>query len=356
MKFADLKYLTAYLLPICATVGIWKPDLFSFLTPIVTFILIPIIEYFTPENKYNLSKNEALHKSEKYFFDVLLYLNLPIVYGILSFALLQLSIHHLSAFETVGLIFSVGIILGSNGINVAHELGHREHKFAKWAAKLLLLPSFYTHFTLEHNYGHHVSVSTPEDPATARFKENVYAFWLRSVTGQYQNAWKLQIKLNQINSNSFFSFKNEMLINSILQIAYIIVLFSAFNINVALYAIAMGIIGFLLLESINYIEHYGLLREKRTSGRFVPVKEIHSWNSNHLLGRILLYELTRHSDHHYRASKKYQILDYYETSPELPYGYPTSIVIAMFPGLWYKIMHKKIPSKMKELYTVYYKN
>lgn len=352
MKISELKYLSAYILPICAFIGIWKLDVFSFLTPVVTFILIPIIEYFSIENKRNLTEGEELSKTNKLFFDVLLYLNLAFVFGILAYSFHVLQSQSLQSFEIIGLIFSVGIVLGSNGINVAHELGHRENWFAKWAAKLLLLPSFYTHFTLEHNYGHHVHVSTPDDPATAKYKQSIYAFWFQSVTGQYKNAWKIQLHLNKINTIPFFSFKNEMLINTFLQLSYLIIIFYISGIEITGYAMAMGVVGFLLLESINYIEHYGLLRAKRKSGRYLPVKEIHSWNSNHLLGRILLYELTRHSDHHYRASKKYQILAYHESSPELPYGYPTSIVLAMVPSIWFRIMNKKIPPEMKELYNL----
>lgn len=356
MKLTDAKYLMAYLLPLCAIIGIWKLSIFSFLTPVVTFVLIPIIEYFTPENKQNLSESELLNKHKKLFFDVLLYLNLPIVYGVIVFSLYTFQQENLALHEIIGVLFSVGIILGSNGINVAHELGHRAEALAKLTAKLLLLPSLYSHFTIEHNYGHHAQVSTPKDPATARYNEWIYAFWLRSVSQQYLNAWKIQMKLLKGSHSSFFSFQNEMLVNSLLQVVFLCAIWIFFGSLIVFYAIIMGVIGFLLLESINYIEHYGLLRSQHQSGRFLPVKETHSWNSNHLLGRILLYELTRHSDHHYRASKKYQLLDYHESSPELPYGYPTSIVMALFPPLWFTLMNKKIPSEMKELYKVYYTN
>lgn len=351
MKLTDAKYLMAYLLPLCALIGSWYLSVFTFLTPVVTFIIIPIIEYFTPESKLNLPENEHLSKKSQMFFDVLLYLNLPMVYGLVGYSLWVLSNENLQAYEVVGLIFSIGIILGSNGINVAHELGHRQDTFSQIIAKLLLLPSFYTHFTLEHNYGHHVHVSTPKDPATARYKEPIYNFWLRSVSQQYVNAWKLQLLNAQ--GFSFFSLKNEMLLNTLLQVLYGSGIFLWLGTELLLYAMAMGMIGILLLESINYIEHYGLLRNQRESGRYVPVKEVHSWNSNHLLGRIMLFELTRHSDHHYRASKKYQLLDYHETSPELPFGYPTCIVLALLPKLWFTIMDKKIPSEMKELNLIY---
>nr|WP_321539671.1 fatty acid desaturase [Flavobacterium piscinae] len=102
-----------------------------------------------------------------------------------------------------------------------------------------------------------------------------------------------------------------------------------------------------MLETINYIEHYGLKRKKLPSGRYERVTEKHSWNSNHILGRIILYELTRHSDHHYKSTKEYQILECHEESPQLPYGYPTSMVLSFIPPLWFSIMNKRIPEEMK---------
>ncbi|NEV93427.1 alkane 1-monooxygenase [Psychroflexus sp. YR1-1] len=348
MKFTDLKYLTAYLLPFSAILGILYPAKFSYLTPIVTFGIIPVLELFTPQFTQNLSETDKTSKAGHPFFDWLLYFNLPLVYFILAFSLVSLEFKELSPVQLLGLVISTGIVLGSNGINVAHELGHRDDWWSQLAAKLLLLPSFYTHFTLEHNFGHHAKVSTPEDPATAKLNQSVFSFWFTSSIRQYQSAWRLQKQMLTAKNRKFWSLKNSMLINSVLQLAYISVLFIVFSWTTALLAIAMGVLGFLLLESINYIEHYGLLRKQRESGRYYPVKEIHSWNSNHLLGRILLYELTRHSDHHYRASKNYQLLEYYSTSPELPYGYPTSILIAFIPPLWFALMNPRIPRDMRE--------
>lgn len=113
-----------------------------------------------------------------------------------------------------------------------------------------------------------------------------------------------------------------------------------------LFAIAIGVVSFLFLETINYIEHYGLRRKKLSSGRYERVKEIHSWNSDHNVGRIVLYELTRHSDHHFKSGKKYQILDRFKESPQLPFGYPASILISFIPPLWFKIMNDRIPKEM----------
>lgn len=351
MNFRDLKYLTAYIIPITTVLGLICPSQLSFLTPVVTFGIVPLVEVFTPQYSKNLSSIEKQTKAAHPFFDWLLYFNLPLVYFILGFALVSMERYELTSLQTLGLLLSVGIVLGSNGINVAHELGHRTSTWSQWMSRLLLLPSHYTHFTIEHNFGHHAKVSTPEDPATAKLNQSVYSFWLTSSTRQYCNAWKLQNQLLATKNESFWSLHNSMLINTALQLVYINALFILFSWTTALLAIAMGVVGFLLLESINYIEHYGLLRQQRPSGRYYPVKEIHSWNSNHLLGRILLYELTRHSDHHFRANKNYQLLDYHDTSPELPYGYPTSILLTFIPPLWFALMNLKVPKDMRELAT-----
>ncbi len=351
MQFNDLKYLTAYIIPVCAILGIIYPSHLSYLTPVVAFGIVPLLELFTPESTANLSDSEKEAKKVHPFFNFLLYFNLILVFSILSFSLVSLEVDELNTTQILGLVLSVGIVLGSNGINVAHELGHREDKWSQWVSKLLLLPSHYTHFTIEHNFGHHSKVSTPEDPATAKLNQSVYSFWITSSTGQYASAWTLQKQLLNSKNQNFWSPHNSMLINTFLQLIYVNLLFVIFSWEVASLAVLMGIVGFLLLESINYIEHYGLMRERRKSGRYFPVREIHSWNSNHLLGRILLYELTRHSDHHYRASKQYQLLDYYSTSPELPYGYPTSILISFIPPLWFALMNPKVPKQMRTLVT-----
>jgi len=276
-----------------------------------------------------------------------LYLNIFIVYGILIFVLHKVSTEQLSISEIIGTVLSLGVVLGSNGINVAHELGHREKLYERILGKLLLIPSHYTHFFIEHNHGHHLNVSTPEDPSTAKYNQTLYAFWIQTVFGTYTKAWKIQKKLNQLENRSLFSLKNDMFWFTIIQIGYLLTIYYFFGYIGLLVAFFAGIVGFLLLETINYIEHYGLKRNLLPSGRYERVSEKHSWNSNHILGRIMLYELTRHSDHHYKSQKKYQILEYHNTSPQMPFGYPTSMVLSFFPPLWFAVMNKRIPLDMK---------
>ena len=156
------------------------------------------------------------------------------------------------------------------------------------------------------------------------------------------------MELLKMKNLSFFSIKNDMLWYHIIQPVYLFTVFALFSTKALVFAIIVGVIAFLFLECINYIEHYGLLRNKNASGRYERVQSHHSWNSNHNIGRIVLYELTRHSDHHFKSAKKYQILKSYEESPQLPFGYPASILLSFVPPLWFKIMNPLVPRKTEE--------
>ncbi len=343
----DLKYLSAYIVPLCALIGLYLQGVWSFLTPIYAFIIVPILELIFPVNDNNIPEEEKEEKSTLHWTDFLLYLNVGIVFGIIYLTINTLTSFSFTTSEIIGLIFSCGIVIGANGINVAHELGHRKSKIEQLLGKLLLLPALYMHFFVEHNFGHHLKAATPEDPATAKYNQSLYAFWVSSIYRQYFSAWRIQLDLLQRENRSFFSIYNDMLWYHIMQSLYLFGAYWFFGTFGVLIVFFSAVSGFLLLETINYIEHYGLLRKKKDSGRYERVREIHSWNSNHVFGRIMLYELTRHSDHHYRANKKYQLLDYHDISPQLPYGYPTSMVLSIIPPLWFKIMNKHVPEDMK---------
>ena len=343
----DLKYLMAFSIPLVALLGLLQADYWLWATPVYTFILLPVLELLFPLDHSNLNETETKNRLKNKLFDWLLYLTVPIVFGLLILALELLSNHPLKPYEYAGMVFSIGIVLAVNGINVAHELGHRQNSKERFLGKILLLPSFYMHFYIEHNFGHHLNAATPEDPATAKYNQSVYSFWFTSTVKQYISAWKIQMKLLKMNKLSFWSLKNDMLAYLFIQALYMITVFFIWGQDGVVFALLAGIVGFIMLETVNYIEHYGLLRFKTSSGRYERVKEIHSWNSNHVIGRIVLYELTRHSDHHYKSSKKYQILDCHQTSPQLPFGYPTSMVLSLVPPLWFKIMNKRIPKEMR---------
>ena len=342
----DLKYLAAFSIPITAFIGLTFQGYWSYFTPVFSFVLIPVFELVLPQDTSNYSIETSQKRAKNILFDWLLYFNLPIVYGLLFYAITIVTSQALETYEFIGIILSVGMVLGTNGINVGHELGHRQATNERFLGKALLLPALYMHFYIEHNYGHHLHAATKEDPATARYNQNVYAFWFTSTIRQYVNAWKIQKKLLKNINKMFWSLKNDMFWFSIIQTLYLILVLIVFGKIGLLFVISAAITGFLLLETVNYIEHYGLLRGKTKSGRYERVKEIHSWNSNHVVGRIILYELTRHSDHHFKSSKKYQVLECHDESPQMPFGYPTSMVLALIPPLWFNIMNKRVPRDM----------
>lgn len=346
-NWRDLRYLAALTIPLSAAISIYFEGLWSYFTPVYAFVIIPILEVLLPQDTSNLVGAEKQRKENSRFFDWMLYLNLPIVYGLLGYLLWHVGTSDHAPHELVGLCLSLGIVLGVNGINVGHELGHRQQTSERFLGKALLLPSFYMHFYIEHNFGHHAHAATPEDPATARYNQSVYSFWFTSVTRQYRKAWKIQQKLLAKKERGFFSIKNDMLWYVLLQLAYLGLVLVIFGATALWFALGAGVVGFLLLETVNYIEHYGLIRKKMPSGRYERVRECHSWNSNHVIGRIVLYELTRHSDHHYKSAKKYQVLDCHDVSPQMPYGYPTSMVLSLVPPLWFAIMNPRVPDEMK---------
>ncbi|MFK7755746.1 MAG: alkane 1-monooxygenase [Flavobacteriales bacterium] len=338
----DLKYLAAFIIPLLAALGLKLGGFYSFMAVGFAFGLIPLLEPLLPESTANLSQEEAKSKLSSFFFDVLLYLNLPLVYGVMAYFVFWLHTGNYSAYEILGNVLSVGTLLGANGINVAHELGHRFNKAENILAQALLLPSFYMHFFIEHNLGHHKNVATAEDPSSARFNEPVYVFWVRSTFQSYAHAWSLEhARLKRLGSSAL-SLKNRMIWFTIFQLVYVIAILTFASVSTALLVIVSGVIGFLLLETINYIEHYGLQRKKLKSGKYERVRPKHSWNSNHELGRIVLYELTRHSDHHFISSKKYQVLEHHEESPQLPFGYPTSMLASLVPPLWFRLMNMRV--------------
>lgn len=344
MEKVDLKYLLAYLAPLFCWAGLYyggwlSPGMFY-----LAFVIIPIIEILFPSSNEIRQQTEEVRKSDR-LFTLLLYTHLPIIYGLLAYFFIKTYQGGFSNWELAGQILNMGIILGAMGINIGHELGHRNNLWSKNLSLLLLLPSHYMHFQIEHNLGHHKHVATPEDPSTARLGESLYRFWVRSVLGVYKGAWKIEKEILERKNQSFFSLSNRMIQYTFIQLLYYGLILWIFNWQVLVIAILTGCIGFLLLETVNYIEHYGLVREKLPSGRYEAVNISHSWNSNHPLGRIFLFELTRHADHHYQSQRPYQILKHYEKSPQLPMGYPTSMLMSLIPPLWMSKIDPIVPKK-----------
>jgi alkane 1-monooxygenase len=249
--------------------------------------------------------------------------------------------------DTVGRIWVMGMLCGVFGINVGHELGHRVHRGEQLLAKMLLLTSQYMHFFIEHNKGHHKRVATPEDPSSARFGEWVYSFYFRTIVLSYVSAWKIAANDARKNGHQALSFHNEMIQFSLIQLLFITIITVFFGWTVTLYYLAAAAIGIILLETVNYIEHYGLKRKSIGNGIYERALPAHSWNSDHVIGRLMLFELSRHSDHHYLASRKYQLLRHHDDAPQMPTGYPGMMLLSLIPPVWFYVMNNRI-KKLRE--------
>ena len=343
MRFSSFKYLFVFIVPAIIFFSINESGLWVYSALIFVFILIPLLEFIFVGTSENMTEIEEQLALKNKAYDYIIWSLVPIQVATLCYFLIRVSDPSLYLFEKIGMMTAMGMSCGVLGINAAHELGHRSTKHEQLMSKILLCTTLYMHFFIEHNRGHHKNVATELDPATSRLGENIYFFWFRSVKDSYLGAWQLEGERLKKEGKSFFSLDNEMLRFQFYQLAYLVSVTLIFGVPALFFAIAFAIIGFLLLESVNYIEHYGLKRKLLSNGRYEPVLPHHSWNSDHELGRIFLYELTRHSDHHYKATRKFQVLRHFEESPQLPFGYPLSMIVSLVPPLWFKVMDKRVP-------------
>ena len=341
MKFKFLKYFLALTVPLLAYISFNGTGIITYAPMIEAFLLIPILELFFKPNSNNLSNAEEEMAKEDKSYDMVLYLLVPVIYFLLWEFLISMR-ETLTFSDRLGRILSMGLVCGGYGINVAHELGHRNNKFEQFLSKTLLLSSLYMHFFIEHNRGHHKRVSTKEDPSSARYGENIFSFWIRSVFTGYISAWNIEFSRLKRLKKFKFSLENEMLRFQIIQVLFVSSIYFVYGTQITIYFLFAAVMGFLLLETVNYIEHYGLQRKININGKYERVQPFHSWNSNHPVGRIMLFELSRHSDHHFNASRKYQILKNHDNSPEMPTGYPGMMILSLIPPLWFYIMNKRI--------------
>ena len=345
----SIKYFFVYLLPVSVYVAFNTLGLLTFLPVILFFGLVPILELVVKPDAANMDKKIAHDEKNKTLYDWILYLAVPVQVGFLVYFLGIIQDTPIGSIEFIGRVTSMGLMCGVLGINVGHELGHRLNRTEQFLGEILLLTSLDTHFLPYHNGGHHRNVATPRDSATAKKNEWLFTFWITSHFGSYAEAWKLENSRMRKLNQPVFSLNNRMVGYSIANMSLLFAVYYFFGVHVLIGFTAAAIMGILLLETVNYIEHYGLLRKKNESGVYEPVRHQHSWNSDHPIGRAFLFNLSRHSDHHYNGSKKYQILESLPSSPQMPTGYPGMMVLAVLQPLWFMVMNKKLRKyEMKE--------
>ncbi|MCB9640463.1 MAG: alkane 1-monooxygenase [Myxococcales bacterium] len=346
---SKVKYLLALIFLPLAAWGVHAGGWWAYTVPMAAFGVIPLAELFWHGSSHNMETEEETEALKNTWYDVMVYSVVPLHYGLVFFYLWRVTSGDMSWSHLIGATWSVGLACGAYGINVAHELGHRKKPHEQWMAQALLLTSMYMHFFIEHNRGHHTRVATKDDPASARYGEMLYFFWLRSIWQGFRSAWELENRRLEKRDIAWWSLQNQMLRFQLIQGIFVASIFFALGWKAMVAFLVVATIGILLLETVNYIEHYGLERRMQENGRYERPLPIHSWNSDHPLGRIILFELTRHSDHHAHASRHYQVLRHFDESPQLPTGYPGMMTLAFFPPLWFAVMHRHIEKHRNQL-------
>ncbi len=311
------------------------------LTPGLVFLIIPLVDLFGGDDVGNPPEEVARALQADRYYRWLTFLYLPLQFGGLVLGCWQWRDGGLGWVGRLGVLASLGTVNGI-AINTAHELGHKRESLERWLSKVALAPAMYGHFCVEHNRGHHVRVATPQDPASARLGESFWAFWPRTVAGSVRSAWRLESRRSAARRRTPWTIRNDVLNAWSMTVVLFGALVLAFGPGVLPMLLAQAVLGFSFLEVVNYLEHYGLLRQRTTGGRYERVDEQHSWNSNRLTTNIFLYQLQRHSDHHANPLRRYQTLRTFDTSPQLPAGYATMIVVALVSPLWRRIMDPRV--------------
>jgi alkane 1-monooxygenase len=329
-----LQFLAFLVFTAIAFYGVLQPFPALLFSVAFVFVAIPLIDFFLGTDKSNpTAEEEKIWKQPKVWAPALY------LYSLTHFALLAVGgwmALDASWPQALGIAFVVGLYTGGIGITVGHELCHKKEFLPRLTADLLLSSVWYQHFAVEHVRGHHLHVSTPEDPASARQGEHIYAFLIRSITCSFRHALKLDAAKVWIGVAMAMAFT---------------ALASFFGAKVLGFFLFQAVVAFVLLEFVNYIEHYGLSRKPLGNGRYEKVTPIHSWNSAHKFSNLLLFNLQRHSDHHAMANLPYTVLKHHESAPQLPSGYPGMIMLSLVPPLWFKHMDPKVEAWKRQTST-----
>ncbi|HEX6753039.1 MAG TPA: alkane 1-monooxygenase [Solirubrobacterales bacterium] len=323
-----------------ASVELTGFDFFWFFGPLLVFVAFPILDIVIGMDATNPPDSVLKWLEQDRYYRWCTYLFIPVQYAGLVFACWLWSSGDLSTLESIGLALTMGVV-GGIAINTAHELGHKRDGTERWLSRVALAQTGYGHFFIEHNRGHHVRVATPEDPASSRLGESFWAFLPRTVAGSVRSAWKIECARLDRLGKSHWTLRNDVLGAWAMTVALFAVLVAVFGLVVLPYLLIQAL-GFILLEVVNYLEHYGLLRQKREDGRYERCLPEHSWNSNNVASNVLLYHLQRHSDHHANPTRRYQALRHVDEAPQLPTGYAGMIVLAWFPPLWRRVMDHRL--------------
>jgi alkane 1-monooxygenase len=355
MAMKKIGFFSALILPTLLFLGMQWGGPFLWMIHIFVFLLVPLMDYVIQKDTANVPAVEVSESMKAQFYKLITFVWVYVQLAVLIWGFYVVSTQELSMISWIAFTTGMALITGGIGITVAHELGHRTERIEQIYSKILLMTVCYMHFFIEHNRGHHVRVATPEDPATSRKGETFYGFWWRSVTQGYLSSWHLEAERLKKKGQRFWSLSNQMIWFQILPLLFITFFSGLFSYlggrlvwEVPAFFFIQSILGFSLLELVNYLEHYGMQRKRLPSGQYEKVTPLHSWNASQLVSNFLLFQLQRHSDHHASAHKRYQVLDHNEDSPQLPAGYSAMIILACIPPLWFAVMDPRLADWQKE--------
>ena len=309
--------------------------------PLLLHLIIPTIDTLIGQDANNPSNENVKRLEQDRYYSRLVKSFIPLQYAANIYAAYLVGRPQTSLLDKIFLGISMGMVNGI-AVNTAHELSPKSSKIDHLLSHLALAPTGYNHFRVEHPYGHHKRAATPEDPASSRMGETFYEFWPRTVKGSFKSALQIETQRLKREGKSFWSKDSELLQGWGMSAAFHSALLARFGTGIIPYLATQAFYGISLFEIINYIEHYGLLRQKDAQGKYERTMPEHSWNNNNIVTNLFLYQLQRHSDHHAYPTRPFQALRHFDEAPELPSGYASMLLPAMIPPLWFKIMDKRV--------------
>ena len=329
--------------PALSALALWSSGnpLWALMPVLVYFGLTPLIDMAVGKDPNNPPEAVVEALSGDPYYRALLFVSIPVFYASFLIPVIVASTVAMPVWAWLLLAIGAGVSSGT-GLTVAHELGHKPNRLDQWGAKIMCALTGYAHFCLEHNRGHHVQVATPEDHASARLGESFYGFVIREIPGVIAEGWALERQRLDKKGLSFWHWKNDLLQGYAITLAIAAVLVAWLGWIVLPFIAMSHTVGWLQLSLANYVEHYGLKRERKPNGRYAPCEPRHSWNTNHIVSNLMLFHLQRHSDHHANPLRPYQALRNFDELPHLPSGYPGSFVLAVIPPLWRTVMDRKV--------------
>lgn len=349
IQYTDKKrywWMLSLFTPVFPLLGIWL--YFNFgqewllaVPLLMNYTLMPVIDHLIGPDENNPPEEIVPQLENDHFYRWLTWATVPMHFLVLIVIAVFVGTQDLSMISVVVMAITAGSYSGL-GINTAHELGHKKTAIERLLAKIVLAVPVYGHFCVEHNYGHHRDVATPEDPASARMGQSIYSFLLREIPGTFMRGWNTEKARLQRLGKPVWSAHNDILQSYAISLGLQGTLVFMFGWVMVTFLLLHNFWAWFQLTSANYIEHYGLLRQRDENGRYEHCEPHHSWNANYVFSNLALYHLERHSDHHANPMRRYQSLRNFEDIPQLPTGYYGMYLLAYVPWLWYRVMDKRL--------------